>query len=244
MSRFYVMPDSIRGGKIYAGKEESHHIIDVMRLGEGDPVTVFDGTGKEYNGRIESVKNKSVIINIEKTITPAAKPSVRISLVQVLIKKNKMDYVVEKATELGVCEIIPLETGRSVVRADEAGEGHKVERWRKIAIEAAKQCGRRDLPEIKRVSFFDDALKSFKDYDAVIMPCLFEGTVPLKNALSRIKDPKKILLLIGPEGDFTPGEIAAAEANGALLVSLGGLVLKSDTAAIATLAMLNYAYSS
>lgn len=243
MSRFYVPPENIRGGKIYAGKEESRHIASVMRLKPGDEVTVFDGSGKEYIGRIESVKDKNVIIDIEKTCASGAKPAVMISLAQVLIKKAKMDYIVEKATELGAVEIIPLETGRSIVRPDKSGLDEKPARWQKIAVEAAKQCGRTDLPEVKKISSFDEVLKSFADYDAVIMPCLFKETLPLKDALMRIKDPKKVLLLIGPEGDFTPDEIERARRGGALLVSLGKLVLKSDTAAVATLAILIHALS-
>lgn len=242
MSRFYVTPDSVRGGKIYAGKEESHHIAGVMRLKEGDKVSVFDGCGREYAGTIESIKNKNVIINIEKTSATASKRSVEISLAQALIKKDKLDYIVEKATELGVSEIIPVETGRAVVRADERTKGHKLKRWQKIIIEAAKQCGRTDLPDIKNVSTFEGVLKTFPQYDAVLMPCLSEKAIPLKEALVRIKNPKHLLLMIGPEGDFTPEEIEEAEKHGAVLVSLGGLVLKSDTAAVATLAMLNHAF--
>jgi 16S rRNA (uracil1498-N3)-methyltransferase len=243
MSRFYVSPDSVKGDKIYVSKEESHHIIDVMRLGEGDSVTVFDGTGREYNGKIESIKNKSVVIDINKVNAPAPKSAVEISLAQAIPKKDKMDYIVQKATELGAKEIIPLESKRTIVRTTGDRAVCKTDRWRKIAIEAAKQCGRSDLPDLKDMRQFDDLLKDFRKYDGVIMPCLYEKSIPLKSALSRFKSPKKLLLMIGPEGDFTPEEIERAGENGALLVSLGELVLRSDTAAIATLAMLNYAYS-
>ncbi|MFH0840039.1 MAG: 16S rRNA (uracil(1498)-N(3))-methyltransferase [Candidatus Omnitrophota bacterium] len=242
MSRFYVPPEAVKNGKIYAGKDESRHISSVMRLKEGDEVTVFDGSGKEYTGRIESVRNKNVIINIEKTVASPIEPSVRVTLAQVLIKKDKMDYIVEKATELGALEIIPLETGRTVVRPDKAAGGHKFERWQRIAIEAAKQCGRRDLPKIKKINTFDEMLDIFPQYDMVLMPCLSEETIPLNKAITSAKDPKNILLLIGPEGDFTPDEIERARQKGAILVSLGNLVLKSDTAAVAALAMINYAF--
>ncbi|MDP3789515.1 MAG: 16S rRNA (uracil(1498)-N(3))-methyltransferase [Candidatus Omnitrophota bacterium] len=243
MSRFYVSPESVKGKKIHIGKEESHHIIDVMRLAEGDDVTVFDGTGKEYSGKIESVKNKNVVINVSQVGTGAGKRPVEISLAQALPKKDKMDYIVQKATELGVREIIPVETERTIVRAPKDRVAHKTERWCKIAVEAAKQCGRSDLPDIKEPRRFNALVEDFRRYDGVIMPCLTDRTIPLKNAINKLKDAKKILLMIGPEGDFTPAEITRAEESGALLVSLGGLVLRSDTAAVATLAMLNYAYS-
>ncbi len=242
MSRFYVSPGSIRGNKIYVSTEESHHIIGVMRLSEGDAVKVFDGTGKEYNGKIESVKNKSVIIAVNRIVAAPAAPAAEISLAQAMPKKDKMDYIVEKATELGASEIIPLVSERTIVRVSHDRADHKLDRWRRIAIEAAKQCGRTNLPALRTVSRFNDLLKDFHKYDGIIMPCLSEKSIPLKDALSRVKNPKKLLLMIGPEGDFTPAEIARAEENGALLVSLGGPVLRSDTAAVAALAVLNYAF--
>lgn len=243
MSRFYVNPDSVKGNKINVPRKESHHIIDVMRLAEGDHVTVFDGTGREYDGKIESVRNKDVVINVSQVSTGAAKRQVEISLAQALPKQDRMDYIVQKATELGVREIIPVETERTIVRPAKEKSAHKIKRWCKIAVEAAKQCGRSDLPEIKETLRFGGLLEDFRRYDGVIMPCLTEKAVALKDAVSKLKDSRKILLMIGPEGDFTPAEIAKAEENGAVLVSLGGLVLRSDTAAVAALAVLNYAYS-
>lgn len=242
MSRFYISPGLIQGDKIYVSMEESHHIIDVMRLSEGDAVKVFDGTGKEYIGRIESVKNKSVIIAVDRITESAANLAMEISLAQAMPKKDKMDYIVEKATELGASEIIPVVTKRTIVRISRDRAVHKSDRWRRIAIEAAKQCGRTELPALRAVSRFNDLLKDFRKYDCVIMPCLSEKSIPLKDALNRVDNPKRLLLMIGPEGDFTPDEIEGAEKNGALLVSLGGLIMKSDTAAIAALAVLNYAF--
>lgn len=196
MSRFFVTPDSVKNGKIYAGKEESHHIRDVMRLKEGDEVIVFDGSGKEYTGRIESIRNKNVIIGVDKVALTTPKSSAEISLAPALVKNDKMDYIVEKATELGVSEIIPIETKRAVVHPTESRKEHKLERWHKIAIEAAKQCGRADLPRIREICQFEGLLKDFYEYDGVIMPCLSEKSVSLKNALYRLKNPKRLLLII------------------------------------------------
>lgn len=235
-------PEAVRGGKIYAGKEESRHIAGAMRLKEGDGVTVFDGSGAEYCGRIESIKNKNVIINIEKTVPPAVMSAVSITLAQVLIKKDKMDYIIEKAVELGTAAIIPFETARAVIRTNKDARSQKFERWQRIAIEAAKQCGRRDLPKIGRVITFNEILCLFPKYDSVFIPCLSEDTIPLNGAIAHAGCPKNILIMIGPEGDFTPAEINQARQKGAISVSLGPLVLKSDTAAVAVLAILNYAY--
>ncbi len=243
MSRFYVTPESVRGKKIYAAKEESHHIIDVMRLEKGDPVTVFDGTGREYEGRISSTANKKAVIDILNVKEPDKKRPVSVSLAQAMPKKDKMDLIVQKATELGIDEIIPVESIRTVVKSKKEKAERKIERWKKIALEASKQCGRADVPEIRNITYFDRLVDSMKDYGITIMPCLSGETVGLKSALSGINRQGKVLVIIGPEGGFSEEEIRKAQDMGAILVTLGNLVLKSDTAAIATLSILNYEYA-
>lgn len=244
MSRFYVSPDSVKDdGKIYVGRAESHHIIDVMRLREGDSVTVFDGTGKQYEGKISSVVNKRVVIDVSKTKFVNKKWSVSISLAQAIPKKDKMDLIIQKATELGVDEIFPVESSRTVVKSEKDKRYHKLDRWNKIAIEASKQCGRTELPKIRGTTRFDDLLNLFTNYDLTIMPCLSERSVTLESALKNAKRSAKVLIIIGPEGDFSKDEIDQAEEKGAILVSLGDLILRSDTAAIATLSILNYEYT-
>lgn len=241
MSRFYVTPGSVKGDKIYVGREESHHIIDVMRLGEGDKVTAFDGAGREYKGAISSVEGKRVIIDIEDVKASQRKPQLSISLAQAIPKKDKMDLIVQKATELGADEIMPVESARTVVRAKGERKRHKIDRWQKIAIESSKQCGRQELPVIKDIVRFDAALDHIPKYDLTIMPALSDEAVPLRSVLSEIEDrPSRILVIIGPEGGFSKNEIAAASEKGAVPVSLGALTLRSDTAAIATLAILNH----
>lgn len=243
MSRFYVNPDSVKDRKIYIEREESHHIIDVMRLRKGDLVTVFDGSGKEYEGELSSIENGRVIINIAKIKIANKKRLVNISLAQAIPKKDTMDLIVQKATELGVDEIFPIESARTVVKFSDDRKQRKIERWNKIAIEASKQCGRTELPKIKDIICFDTVLDFMTQYDLTIMPCLSEKTVVLKSALKKISKPSKILAIIGPEGDFSKKEIDRASEKGAILVSLGNLILKSDTAAIDTIAILNYEYT-
>jgi len=242
MSRFYVSPDSVKDRKIYVEKEESHHIIDVMRLRKGDSVTVFDGTGKEYDGELSSIKNGRVIIEVWKVKMVDRKHLVNISLAQSIPKKDAMDLIVQKATELGVNEIFPIESERTVIKFSDDGKRHKIERWNKIAVESSKQCGRTELPKIKDIISFGTLLDFMAKYDLTIMPCLSEKTVSLKSALKKISKPSKILVIIGPEGDFSKEEINKASEKGAILVSLGNLILKCDTAAIDTIAILNYEY--
>jgi 16S rRNA (uracil1498-N3)-methyltransferase len=240
MSRFYVSPESVKGEKIYVGKEESHHIVDVMRLRSGDQVTVFDGTGRIYEGAISSAEGKGVTIDILKTKTAAGRRTASIALAQAVPKKDKMDLIIQKATELGVDKILPFESARTVVKSQGERSRRKMERWQKIAVEASKQCGRAELPKVGEVAGFETILELLPGYDLVVMPCLSGEAAPFKTALKDIGKPKKALAVIGPEGGFTEGEIEKAGSKGAVLVSLGGLVLRSDTAAITTLSILNY----
>jgi len=243
MSRFYVSPESVKDKKIYVEKKESHHIIDVMRLQEGDSVTAFDGAGKEYEGRIAAIKNKKVIIDIFRAKTVDKKLPVSVSIAQAMPKKGKMDLIIQKVTELGVDEIFPVESSRTVVKTKTERSRHKIERWQKIAIEASKQCGRTELPKVQDITYFDEMLACMDRYDLTIMPCLSEGTITLKSALKDIKRPNKVLVIIGPEGDFSKEEIKKASEKGAVLVTLGELILKSDTAAIATISVLNHEFT-
>lgn len=244
MSRFYVSPNSVKDGKIYVEREGCHHIIDVMRLGKGDGVVVFDGTGKEYVGKIGSVNNKRVIIDILKTRIVDRRQSVRISLAQAIPKKDKMDLIVQKATELGIDEIVPFESSRTVVKSKGERSGHKIERWFKIAIEASKQCGRSRVPKVQNIAHFNSVLDDIPKYGLAIMPCLADNkTTLLKSALKKVSKPDNVLVIIGPEGGFSEDEIDKANARGAVLVSLGDLVLRSDTAAIAAISILNHEFA-
>ena len=243
MSRFYVSPESVRGEKIYVEKKESHHIVDVMRLRKGDEVAVFDGSGKVYGGAIASTEGKRVVIDVSNVKTADKKRTAGIALAQAIPKKDKMDLIIRKATELGVEEVLPFESARTVVKPKEEKGPRKVERWRKIAIEASKQCGRPELPAIREIVRFDAILDQIPQCSLAIMPCLSKDSISLKSAFSRRKGLSqngKTLVIIGPEGGFTGDEIKKAAEKGAVLAFLGSLVLRSDTAAIATLSILNY----
>ncbi len=242
MSKFYVSPESVKGEKIYVKKEESHHIIDVMRLQNGDSVTVFDGTGKVYEGTIASTEGRRVVINVSKIKAADRKRTVNISLAQAIPKKDKMDLIIQKATELGVDEILPVESARTIVRSKGERRQHKIERWQKIVVEASKQCGRTELPKVREIVRFDAILDYIPKCDLAIMPSLSKKSISLKSALKNAGRPKKVLAIIGPEGGFSEDEIAGACEKGAVLVSLGNLILRSDTAAIATLSIINYVW--
>jgi 16S rRNA (uracil1498-N3)-methyltransferase len=244
MSRFYVSPEKVGKKDILIDGKEAHHILDVMRMQDGDKVVVFDGTGSEYIGFIKNADSSAgrLLVEIVRTEKPSSRRVPEITLAQALPKKGKMDYIVEKATELGVREVVPMISDRTIVRPDEAGCRKKVERWKKIVVEASKQCGRTDVPEVDTITDFSKMIDRMDRYDLVLFACLTDNTVPLKKSLEGFKS-GKILVFIGPEGDFTPEEIKMADAQNCKFVSLGSRVLKSDTAGLALLSVLDYEFS-
>ncbi|MBD3379476.1 MAG: 16S rRNA (uracil(1498)-N(3))-methyltransferase [Candidatus Omnitrophica bacterium] len=244
MSRFYVPRENIKGDRITVSGEEAHHMIDVMRIREGDEVVVFDGTGREYSGLVSRVEArlKEAEIKVMGISEDHQEPAITVTLAQAIPKKDKMDYLVQKATELGVSEIIPVVTERTVVRPAKASSSRKTDRWRKICLGAAKQCGRCDVPEVRDIVGFDPLTELFTSFDNVFFACLGQGAAPLKKALDRPLS-GKVMLVIGPEGGFSPAEISRAGKAGCDLVSLGRRVLKSDTAGLYVLSVMNYQFS-
>lgn len=239
MSRFYVDKESVRGDTIVIGGEEAHHIIDVMRLKLSDAIVAFDSSGREYAGVISGIKGKSVSIKILRTIEEPAAAALDITLIQAIPKRSKMDYIVEKAAELGVSSVAPVFTARTIPDWDQDKRSASVKRWRKIALEAAKQCGRRQVPSITEIKDLSDALEAARGSSLALIAALVEETVDIRTAVKGFKG-GKISVAIGPEGDFTPEEVDAARERGFKAITLGPRVLKSDTAGLAVLAILDY----
>ncbi|MDD5428047.1 MAG: 16S rRNA (uracil(1498)-N(3))-methyltransferase [Candidatus Omnitrophica bacterium] len=243
MSRFFVPAEAVKGNIITIGGVEAHHIIDVMRLRISDKVVTFDGTGKEYTGVIKNISRGSLTVEIISTRVVQGKETFRIALLQALPKKEKMDYIVEKATELGAGSINPVITERTIPDWTEAKMVSRSERWRKIAKEAAKQCGRADIPEVLPVESFADSIGRFADFDLKLIAILNEEAVPVKDAIKG-SGSGKVVIAIGPEGDFSPNEAKIAKESGFKPISLGPRVLKSDTAGLALLSILNYEFTN
>lgn len=243
MSRFFVPKEAVQEKVILISGKEAHHILDVMRLKKLDEIVAFDGTGKEYTGFIKDVKRGGLTVEITKTSTPLDKDTVKVTLLQALPKKERMDYIVEKATELGVSLIFPVVTDRTIPRWEASKKEAQVQRWRRQASQASGQCGRTDIPHIERIMTFPECIKNTSGYDIKLIAALTEDTVPIKSAIAGFKG-KSAVIAIGPEGDFTPDEVKAAKESGFIPVSLGPRVLKSDTAGLAGLAILNYEFTN
>ncbi|MGD1018968.1 MAG: 16S rRNA (uracil(1498)-N(3))-methyltransferase [Verrucomicrobiia bacterium] len=221
--------------------EEAHHALHVLRLKVGDTLNVFDGRGHEAQCAIAEIAKDTVRLKVLTQTTTPALPF-RITLAQAIPKKS-MDLIVQKATELGVAVIVPLASERTLVKLDE--DSKKMDRWREIALESCKQCGNNWLPEIQSPQNARDFLGALPKYDLKLIASLQPDAKPFKSilsstpSLSSLNSPT-LLILIGPEGDFTPAELGMAKSAGCLPLSLGPLVLRAETAAIYTLSILHH----
>jgi 16S rRNA (uracil1498-N3)-methyltransferase len=237
MHRFFL-PD-LRQTALAAS--EAHHALHVLRLKLGDALTVFDGYGREAQCAIAEISGDTVRLKVLTQSTTPALPC-RITLAQAIPKKS-MDLIVQKATELGVAVIVPLLSDRTVVKVNE--DSKRVDRWRDIALDACKQCGNNWLPEIQPPQPAHDFLASLPGYDLKLIASLEPDARPLKTILAGTQtlgysDTFSVLLLIGPEGDFSPAELSMAKSAGCLSLSLGPLVLRAETAAIYALSILHH----
>lgn len=225
---------------------ESHHCAHVMRQKKGEFLTIFNGKGLEVKAKITGIDKKSVSYEpITQNQIPA--PAHRLCLAQALTKNKAMDLIIQKATELGVSSIVPLASDRSVSQLEGDQAESRIEKWRQIAIEAAKQSGQNWLPEFAPVQRVKPYVSGLKAEPVKLIASLQPEAKPLKQTLREALEEKgqeaEILLMIGPEGDFTPAEIGEARATGFLPVSLGEIVLRSETAAIFTLSSIIYELS-
>jgi 16S rRNA (uracil1498-N3)-methyltransferase len=240
MPRVFVPPNAVTGNRItITDRDELHHLLRVLRVRIGDAVECLDGVGSSYIGRVERCAKHEAVLRIGER-RKGRSWSVRILLAQALIQPQQFEWVVQKATELGVDELVPLVTQRVVVRPPAQRSERKALRWQRIAREAAKQCGRSMIPRIGAPEAFDEFAGTLQRFPLSLIPTLAEGTVPLRAVLEDVPTPDALALLIGPEGDFTPAEVELARRHGARPVSLGPLTLKSETAAVAVLAILRH----
>ncbi|MBX7156863.1 MAG: 16S rRNA (uracil(1498)-N(3))-methyltransferase [Verrucomicrobiae bacterium] len=224
--------------------EEAHHCLHVLRHQVGDRIVLFDGRGNETMNEILSVeKNRLTLKQLNLHHTP--RPNYRLTLVQAIPKAKQMDNLLQKATELGVTDIIPLISERTIVQLEEQRAENKREKWQQLIIEAAKQCGQNWLPTLHPLLTVRDYFETRFDSDLSLIGSLQPGAMTFKTIFSRHhqdhqKKPNHISILIGPEGDFTPAEINLALSQGCQPVTLGPIVLKSETAAIFSLSILSY----
>jgi len=222
--------------------EESHHCSHVLRLNEGDRVTVFDGAGREGQATIASTTSSRVTLKIAGT-TKTPPPPCEITLAQAIPKGKNMDLIVQKAVELGASKLVPILSDRTIVQLDADETAKKREKWRTVALEACKQCGQNHLPVISAPMIMKDFLERADKSSLLLIASLQPDARTLKFVLSEYTQqhgalPKRVTVFVGPEGDFTPAEISLAKSHGCQPITLGPIILRTETAAIYCLSVL------
>jgi len=238
--RFRVSPENIRGQEaVIDDPKEMKHLRSVLRLGVGDRVILFDGEGKEYPASIARLSRDKVFLSLLPEMTPvAADPSLRIILGMALLRPSKFEWLLQKATELGVSEVIPFHSLRVVPRWEEGQAKTRQTRWEKIVSEASKQCGRAKIPKIHFPCSFEELLAAEFGEATKIFLWEREKAGTLGNALA--KATSVIFALIGPEGGFSEQEALQAQEAGFHPVRLGPRILRAETAAVAIVALLQF----
>ena len=242
--RAFCTPPTAEPAELTLSADESHHLVVVNRARPGDTVVAFDGRGTEWISELTSAKKNSAVLQVR--FRQKAQPlAYEITLGQALPKGPAMDAIIRKATEIGAAHIVPLESERTQVHLDGDRSDKKIEKWQTAALEAAKQCGNPFLPVIAPVQLAAAFLESARGYDLKLIASLQPGAKSLKGVLATFqavqgRAPKKVLWLIGPEGDFTPAEMSQAKTCGFEPITLGPLVLRCETAATYALSVLSY----
>ncbi len=245
MTRLFLPPEKLTTKQIIISEDQARYLSLVLRIKQGDSLIVFDGSGYRYICKVLQTHKKEVVIEKIKKEPYSAESSASITLAQGLPKKDKMDLIIQKSTELGIRKIIPLITERSQIRHTE-----KIWRWRKIALSASQQCGREKITEIEEVVNIKEFLKSTHQFsplkkrdDGELLNIIFseeQKGINLKKFLNDFKAVKNITLLIGPEGGFSGEEVSSVIEKGFIEASLGPRILRTETAPIAAISIIQY----
>lgn len=240
MHRFWVEPESVGAEEIRIEGEELKHLRQVLRLDAGDPVVCIEGSGDLIDAVLASVDKRVALARITGRKAAPTEPKVEVELFQAVAKNDRMDWIVQKAVELGVTRITPVITEHTVVRAEPGGG--KRDRWERIAREAVKQCGRARMPVISDPVPLREALAHTESHDVRILLYEAEQKKCLKEILLcyNMSAVRKIALIIGPEGGFSPKEAEFACENGFQAATLGHRILRTETAAVAALSIIFY----
>lgn len=251
MARFFLSRDAmdLASGVIPIAGDDAHHIAFSLRMAVGEHLTVCDMQKTEYACTITDIKPDLVLLRIDEVRPNSTELPISVTLYQSLPKGDKMDYIVQKAVELGVTSIVPVAGARCIVKLDEKNAQKKVARWQKIAEEAAKQCGRGIVPQIGMPISFAQAIAAGASTDLPLFCYEGDGTVSLKtvldNAMSKMP-PDRISIssavYIGPEGGYDTKEVALAEDAGFASVNLGRRILRCETASGFVLSCMTYAF--
>ncbi len=246
MHRFYISPERWQRDWLALDADEAHHALHVLRMKPGDRAVVFNGRGDEATVELGEAEGERLPVRARQFGRTEAVPC-QITLAQAIPKGKTMELIIQKATELGATSVVPLLSERSVVQLDQEEAPAKQEKWQRTALEACKQCGRNWLPTVARPQSVRNFLETHgKDFDLALVASLQPDAGLLQEHLRFYREttqkekPTRVLVMVGPEGDFTPAEIGQARSAGCFPLTLGPIVLRSETAAIYCLSVLAY----
>jgi len=246
MHRFFISKEKWNVDLPTLGGSEAHHARDVLRMRVGEKLVLFNGRGREITAEIVDVDGDKIQLRkLHEADTPPLQ--CRIVLGQAIPKGKNMDLIVQKAVEIGAAEIAPIISDRTVVQVDSESAAQKQSKWRQIALEAAKQCGQNWLPDVHAPRKLSElfSVTTEKSFDLQLIGSLQPGAQHLKKVLADYSNehhrrPSSVLVLVGPEGDFTPAELELARRHGCQPITLGPIILRVETAAIYCLSILSY----
>ncbi|TCP53310.1 16S rRNA (uracil1498-N3)-methyltransferase [Tumebacillus sp. BK434] len=242
MQRYFVEPEGIQGDRVTITGDDVKHIVRVMRMEPGDEVIVCDGVGHAYRVELTGLGSEQVTGRIAERLAGTSEARVKITLAQGLPKGDKMDLIVQKGTEAGISRFLPVEMARCIVQYDNKKEQKRRERWQKIAKEAAEQAHRTIIPSVGVGMTFKQLLNHLDGFDLVIVPYEGEKARGLRDVLQEHGQPEHICVVIGPEGGIADGEIEAALAAGAIPVTLGPRIMRTETAGLVAAACICYQF--
>lgn len=242
MYQFFVEPEQIGPEWATITGPDVNHIRNVLRMKPGEAVRISDGKGSCYDGTIDTLQSDEIIVRLTGEKMESTELPVEVVLFQGLPKSDKMEWIIQKNTELGVGAIVPVATSRAVVKLDEKKADSKVKRWNGIAEAAAKQSKRTLIPEVRSVLSFKQALAESATFDVKLMPYEnAEGMAFTRKCIGEIRPGAKVAVFIGPEGGFSEEEVKAASEMGFLPITLGRRILRTETAGMSVLSMISYA---
>ena len=248
MHRFYLPPAQCLGQTLWLAGKEAHHARDVLRVRHGERVTVLDGAGREFLCDVQDCNRDKVSLSVaDRRVHPP--PPCRITLLQAIPRGKLLESIIQKATELGAFRIVPLLSERVVAHLEGKDGARKAEKLQAVAIEAIKQCGSPWLPQVEPPLTPGQFLARNEAFELPLIASLQSGSRPARDYFRAFhaqhrRHPESASIWIGPEGDFTAGETQAIESRGALPITLGRLVLRTETAAVFCLSILNYELQS
>lgn len=241
MQKFFVKDEQIKENRVEITGTDVNHIINVLRMRKEDKVQINNiSTSENYIAEIIEYSNERIMCKIIEKISSKSETSVDIHIYQGLPKADKMELIIQKTTEIGVKKITPVSMERCIVKLDEKDSSKKVERWQKISEVAAKQSKRDIIPQIENVIKISDLYTKIKEYDLFIVAYEEENTKTLKEVLKNNNTARKIGVLIGPEGGIDIKELQKLKENGAVIVTLGNRILRTETAPIVVASNIIY----